>query len=61
VIACDDGLITTLNNSGNGTWRSMPSGARAEVRFYQGTEQVAHVEIYEGLGKVNIIVCPSLN
>lgn len=59
VIRWDDGFITTLNNSGNGNWRSMPSRSRAEVRFYQGTGRVAHVEIYEDPGKGNIIVRPS--
>jgi hypothetical protein len=56
VIRWNDGLITTLNNSGNGNWRSMPSGSRAEARFYYGTGRVAHVQIYEGPGKGLIIV-----
>ena len=37
VIRWDDGFTTTLNYSRDSNWRSMPSGSRAEARFYQGT------------------------
>jgi hypothetical protein len=57
VIRWDDGFTTTLNYS-NGSWRSMPSGSSAEARFYQGSGQVAHVEIYSGPGKGIIIIRP---
>ncbi len=57
IIRWDDGFTTTLNYSRDG-WRSMPSQARAEARFYQGTGRVAHVEIYSGPGKGIIIVRP---
>jgi hypothetical protein len=56
VIRWNDGVTTTLNNAGNGSWRSMPSGARAEARFYYGSGDVAHVEIFEGPGKGIILV-----
>ena len=56
VIQWSDGVTTTLNNAGNGRWRSMPSGARAEARFYYGSGEVAHVEIFEGPGKGIILV-----
>jgi hypothetical protein len=59
VIRWDDGFTTTLNAQRNGTWLSMPSESRAEIRFYTGNGQVAHVEIYEGPGKGIIVVDPS--
>ncbi|MCT7959040.1 hypothetical protein [Laspinema palackyanum] len=58
VISWDDGFTTTLNAQRNGNWLSMPSESRAEVRFYTGTGQVAHVEIYEGPGQGIIVVDP---
>ncbi|MCT7997052.1 hypothetical protein [Laspinema olomoucense] len=58
VIIWDDGFTTTLNAQRNGNWLSMPSESRAEVRFYSGTGEVAHVEIYEGPGQGIIVVDP---
>ncbi len=58
VISWDDGFTATLNAQRNGNWLSMPSESRAEVRFYSGTGQVAHIEIYEGPGQGIIVVDP---
>lgn len=58
IITWNDGFKTTLKSSGNGSWKSMPSQAKAQVRFYTGTGRVAHVEIYGGPGKGIIVVNP---
>lgn len=61
VIRWDDGFTTTLNSQrldGYSYWLSMPSESRAQVRFYSGTGEVAHVEIYEGPGQGIIVVDP---
>ncbi len=54
----DDGFKTNLNYSTDGTWKSMPSQAKAQVRFYAGTGRVAHIEIFGGPGKGIIVVNP---
>ncbi|MEG4577271.1 hypothetical protein QUA56_32055 [Microcoleus sp. N3A4] len=57
IINWNDGLKTTLVSS-DGSWKSMPSEAKAEVRFYAGTGRVAQVEIFAGPGKGIIVVNP---
>jgi hypothetical protein len=57
IINWNDGLKTILVSS-NGGWKSMPSEAKAEVRFYSGTGRVAHVEIFSGPGKGIIVIKP---
>jgi hypothetical protein len=58
VIRWNDGLTTTLQLSKNSNWQSMPSGAKATVRFYTGTGRVAQIEIFSGPGKGIIVVNP---
>ena len=57
IINWKDGFKTTLILS-NGSWKSMPSQAKTQVRFYVGTGRVAHVEIFGGPGKGIIVVNP---
>jgi len=57
IINWKDGFKTTLILS-NGSWKSIPSQAKAEVRFYSGNGRVAHVEIFGGPGKGIIVVNP---
>ena len=57
IIDWNDGLQTTLISS-NGSWKSIPSEAKAAVRFYAGNGRVAHVEIFSGPGKGIIVVNP---
>jgi|GEM_PF-1567336 len=58
IINWDDGLKTNLISTKDGGWKSMPSEAKAQVRFYAGTGRVAHVEIFAGPGKGIILVNP---